>query len=242
MRIRIVTWNIHKGIGGLDRRYRIDRTIDLLSQQQADLIFLQEVAEHMPRSRFDDQLAMIAEALHMPHRAYAAQHQFNVGGYGNAIVSRWPLYHVHELDLTIGARKKRGALHARARLQVREGSRTLVLHNLHLGLGGYERQLQMHLFLSSHPFRGLHRSTPVIVAGDLNDGWGTLYRRMLRPNGFSRVGRRLFTFPAWLPVRALDSVFVRGDLAALSCHPARGALPRQASDHLLLVADVQLLT
>jgi endonuclease/exonuclease/phosphatase family metal-dependent hydrolase len=25
MRLRVVTWNIHKGIGGVDRRYRLER-------------------------------------------------------------------------------------------------------------------------------------------------------------------------------------------------------------------------
>ena len=30
MRLRLLTWNIHKGIGGVDRRYRPTRTIDVI--------------------------------------------------------------------------------------------------------------------------------------------------------------------------------------------------------------------
>src|SRR5213078_512593 len=36
MRLRVVTWNIHKGIGGVDRRYSLERTISVLASLQPD--------------------------------------------------------------------------------------------------------------------------------------------------------------------------------------------------------------
>ena len=240
MRLRIVTWNIHKGIGGVDRRYDFARVVHLLNQENPDVALLQEVAEDLPRSSFHDQAQMLSDALQMPHVVYGPQHRFSMGGYGNAILSRWPLSNVHHLDLTIGTRKKRGALQARARVRFEKHSRTVILHNLHLGLAGSERALQLERFLSSDPFRGLHHRTPVVLGGDLNDLWGTLGPRFLAPAGFSRAGPLVNTFPAVLPVRPLDGLFLRGDVRAPHCHTCKSRLARQASDHLPLVAELDL--
>jgi endonuclease/exonuclease/phosphatase family metal-dependent hydrolase len=163
-----------------------------------------------------------------------------MGGYGNLILSRWPLFDIHHVDLTIGTRKKRGGLQARCRVRFEKQTRTVILHNMHLGLAGTERGRQLERFLSSHPFRGLHDRTPVVLGGDLNDLWGTLGPRFLGPAGFSRAGRLVNTFPAWLPMRPLDGLFIRGDLAWRACAPCTSKLARQASDHLPLIADLDL--
>jgi endonuclease/exonuclease/phosphatase family metal-dependent hydrolase len=241
MRFSVVTWNIHKGIGGVDRRYRIERVVDILRELRPDVALLQEVAMDMPRSRFHNQAELLADALEMPHVAYGPEHRFRVGGYGNAVLSRWPLYDVHHLDLTIGTRKKRGALQAKARVRFGTHSRTVVLHDLHLGLAGSERGLQLERFLSSHPFSGLHRRTPVVLGGDLNDLWGTLGPTFLIPAGFSRAGPLARTFPAWLPVRPLDGLFVRGDIKVRRAAALKNTLARRTSDHLPLSAELELL-
>lgn len=243
MRIVVVSWNIHKGIGGIDRRYDLRRVIDVLGRIRPDLALLQEVADDLPRSKFHDQAEMLSNALDMPHLAFHPEHRFSIGGYGNAILSRWPLYDVRRVDLTIGRRKRRGVLQARARVRLpRKRSRSVLIHNMHLGLAGSERAAQLERFLASEPFRRLHERTPVVVGGDLNDLWGTLGPRFLIPRGFERAGSLSNTFPAAMPVRPLDAIFVRGDLHAVRAHPSRLAKARQASDHLPLVAELDLLT
>jgi endonuclease/exonuclease/phosphatase family metal-dependent hydrolase len=241
MRIRVVTWNIHKGIGGIDRRYRLDRVVTVLGELQADIALLQEVADDLPRSSYHDQAEMLGEALNLPHVAFHPEHRFAIGGYGNAILSRYPLADVSRVDLTIGTRKQRGVVQAHARLRAEGTSRTVVLHNLHLGLAGSERERQLERFLACHPFRGIHVHTPVIVAGDFNDVWGSLGPRFFSPQGFKRAGPLANTFPAPFPVRPLDAIFVRGDVELeRPAHPVRSALARVASDHLPLVADLRI--
>jgi len=240
MRFTVVSWNIHKGIGGVDRRYRPERVISVLRDVAPDVALLQEVADELPRSHFHDQAEMLSEALGMRHIEYFPQHRFRQGGYGNCILSRWPLSNVHHLDLTIGTRKKRGALQARTRVRFGQQSRTVILTNLHLGLAGTERGRQLERFLESDPFKGLHRRTPIVLAGDLNDLWGTLGPRFLMPAGFSRAGSLAQTFPAWLPIRPLDGIFVRGDLRVRRCEPPLEAVAKRASDHLPLVAELDL--
>lgn len=241
MRLRVVSWNIHKAIGGVDRRYDLQRVTNVLAEEEPHIALLQEVAEGMPSSRFQDQAELLSEALGMPHLAYGREHRFKVGGYGNAILSRFPLSDVHHVDLTVGWRKKRGTITARTHVHYDGHTRSVVVFNLHLGLAGSERAKQLARFLECHPFAGLHARTPIIVGGDLNDLWGSLGPRFLSPAGFARAGSLYNTFPAMLPLRPLDGIFVRGDLQAASCHARRTNLARAASDHLPLMAELVLL-
>lgn len=238
--LRIVTWNIHKGVGGIDRRYDLARVARVLEDLAPDIAFLQEVTENMPLNRGEHQAARLAEALGMRHMAFRIEHRFALGGYGNLILSRWPLSRIHHVNLTIGGRKQRGALQARARVRVGPHSRTIALINMHLGLAGSERAAQLERFLQSHPFAGLHGRTPLVVGGDFNDVWGSLGPRFLAPQGLSRVGRLSNTFPAALPLRPLDGLFIRGDIAAQHARVPVNQLTRQASDHLPIVADLSL--
>jgi endonuclease/exonuclease/phosphatase family metal-dependent hydrolase len=235
-KLRILSWNIHKGIGGVDRRYELPRVVEVLKHYDADVLLLQEVAQGMPKLKHDDQAALLAEALGM-HFVFAPEHQFAVGGYGNLILARWPIVDSSHVDLTVGWRKKRGALQARIRAQVDGQQHTLVVHNMHLGLAGSERGVQLEQFLSCQPFRGIHRATPVIVGGDLNDLWGSLGPSHLLPAGFERAGKPQNTFPAVLPLRPLDGLFFRGNLKLNHFEVGRTQLTRVASDHLPIYAD-----
>jgi endonuclease/exonuclease/phosphatase family metal-dependent hydrolase len=114
------------------------------------------------------------------------------------------------------------------------------VYNLHLGLSGIERRIQLRKFLESHPFVGLHHQTPMIVAGDFNDVWGTLGKRLLVPAGFRGISRPLRTFPAYAPIRALDSIYVKGDVEILHVHRARVELAKRASDHLPLIVELEI--
>jgi endonuclease/exonuclease/phosphatase family metal-dependent hydrolase len=240
MRLSVVSWNIHKGIGGMDRRYRIDRVVGVLAELAPDVALLQEVTDGLPRASFHDQAELLGEALGMEHVAFCAQHRFAIGGYGNAILSRFPITRVDELDLTIGTRKRRGALGAHLRVRVGTHTKSVVLWNLHLGLAGSERGAQLERFLESPAVGRTHHPTPVIVGGDFNDLWGSLGPRFLLPAGFVRVGRLENTFPAAVPLRPLDGIFVRGGVRAHACNALRSPLTRQASDHLPLCAKLEI--
>ena len=241
MTFTVLTWNIHKGIGGVDRRYRPERVVEVLARYRPDFALLQEVDEGARRSRYHRQIDLLGDALGMIHRCYGPTHRLlTYGHYGNAILSRWPLFQEHQLDLTIGTRKRRGAIYARARIRFGRKAQTVALYNLHLGLAGSERALQLRRFLRTDPFYRLHHRTPIVLGGDFNDLWGTLGARILLPAGFRRAGRRWNTFPAFMPVRPLDGIFLRGDVRARHCFPSKLGAAREASDHLPLVAELEI--
>ena len=62
MRLRIVSYNIHRAIGS-DRRFRPERVADILDSHRADLILLQEVDHGVPRSRRMNMARFLADRL-----------------------------------------------------------------------------------------------------------------------------------------------------------------------------------
>ncbi len=237
--VRLVSYNIHKGIGGLDRLYRPQRVIDVLEHCAGDLVFLQEVDDGVPRSRRDRQVDLIGDALGLPYRCYAPNVKLREGHYGNAVLSRWPIDRWENLSLTIPMKKKRGALHAR--LTVKEGRRQarLWLFNVHLGLSGLERRAQVRRILAWLSRHHPPHDAGLVVGGDLNDVFNQLGPRVLTPEGFEGPRRPHLTFPASAPLRALDKVFVRGALRIDGAHRSRMKLAQQASDHLPIVFDLR---
>jgi len=238
--LRVLSWNIHKGVGGLDRRYDLGRTIAVLEHYAPDIVMLQEVAQGIKRLNWHDQVETIAAALNL-NGAFYPEHRFRFGAYGNLILARWPIHESSHVDLTVGRKKTRGMVQAHITLRIEDHQRTIVINNLHLGLASRERGLQLDRMLLSQPLQKLHRSTPVIVGGDLNDLWGTLGPQYLLPMGFERAGRLANTFPSALPLRPLDGLFYRGALRLENFEVARTRLAHTASDHRPIYADFVLL-
>ena len=247
MNIRVVTYNVHKCVGGVDRRYNLARIVDVIRHYQPELVLLQEVARYSRESSGVLQADILGDALQLSHRIWVPNVRVqHARGYGNAILSRWPISDADNINLTIGPKKRRSALYSKVRIAMagkggaRVQTRTLHLFNLHLGLSGIERRMQLKKLLSDAHFGQIFRTSPIVVAGDLNDVWGTLGRQVMRPAGFRGTDRKPQTFPAYAPVRALDSLYVRGEIQIASLMSSRLALARQASDHLPLVADLNL--
>jgi endonuclease/exonuclease/phosphatase family metal-dependent hydrolase len=239
--IRVLTYNIHKGIGGLDRSYAPDRIVEVIEHYQPDIAFLQEVDDNVPRSRSDRQVDLLAENLGYPHSVFQRNVRLKQGHYGNAILSRFPLHKQHDFDLTIPLKKARRALITRTQIPIEGHERSLVLCNTHLGLAGFERTLQINKLLGSDHITHLRHDTPVIIGGDFNDVWGSHGRKLMFPAGFQCGVKNTKTFPAYMPLRSLDAIYYRGDLELQDSFPGRTALARQASDHLPVVADFEII-
>lgn len=238
--MRLLTWNIHKGIGGVDRRYSPGRVTEVLKHYDADVVLLQEVDDGVPRSGNDRQVDLIADVLDYKHRAFGGNVRLKVGCYGNATLSRFPIVRHNNLCLNFPLKKPRGALITVLDAQVGQHRYTLHVVNIHLGLSGVERRWQMRKLLHSASLSALDRSSRIVIAGDTND-WAGALGPTFRRGGFACVtgtgSHASRTFPAWAPVGSLDRVFVRGGLHMTHHYTARMELARQASDHLPIVVE-----
>ena len=235
--MRLLSWNIHKGIGGRDRRYALQRIIDCIDHEQPDLVCLQEVDRLVGRSQFDDQPRLLGQSLNL-QSTFQANVPVANGTYGNLILSRWAVGSTHRISLKRGIRKARGA--QLVHVETPEGPIHLV--NTHLGLDERERHWQV-AFLLEHQLFQSHATIPTVIAGDFNDWRNTLAEKSLARYGFQQITSppsEYRSFPSWLPIGGLDKVFVRGGLKTERIRVVRTSLARVASDHLPIVADFSL--
>jgi endonuclease/exonuclease/phosphatase family metal-dependent hydrolase len=236
--MRLLTYNIHKGIGGRDRRYDITRVIDVIEEENPDLICLQEVDHNVRRSRYHDQAQMLAKHFNAVAHLRQTTVRLKTGGYGNLILSRWPFRSVHQISLRMPTKRPRGA--QMAIVETPEGPMFLV--HWHLGLAEKERHWQVNHLLTHHLFRE-GDSLPALIAGDCNDWRNTLAGGPFTRHGFSHVTApisRFRSFPAYFPMGSLDKAFTRGDVFVRVARVVRSKLARRASDHLPLVIDFHL--
>ena len=236
--MRLVTYNIHKGIGGRDRRYDLERIIDVLQSLDADVICLQEVTIDLPRTSRHDQADILAERF-QPMVATFQQHvKWKVGGYGNLVLSRWSFLEHHRISLQFGQKKPRGA----QLVVIETPSGLLRLTNWHLGLSEVERHWQAHRLLT-HPIFHSTAEHPTAMCGDFNDWRNTLGDALFHPKGFTQAtspAGKFRSFPATMPMVSLDKVFHCEGIAIESAHLVKTRETRRASDHLPLVVDFRL--
>jgi endonuclease/exonuclease/phosphatase family metal-dependent hydrolase len=240
MKFRILSYNIHKGIGGVDRRYCPERIVETIEHYSPDIALLQEVDEGVPRSESHCQVEMMALAMGFRHHAFQRNVRLKIGHYGNAILSRFPLTQVDTVDLTVPLKKRRQALVASVSVHYQGHSRTLTLANVHLGLAGFERKSQLNRLLGHSLMSCHHKNSPILIGGDFNDVWGNLGKHIMFPAGFTSAGEAIHTFPATLPLRPLDRIFIRGAVLVHHAFAGHTRLAKQASDHLPLVVDLEL--
>lgn len=236
--MRVLSYNIHKGIGGRDRLYRLERIVQVIAGQQPDIICLQEVDYNVRRSQFHDQPQKLAESLEAATSLYQMNVPVKNGGYGNLVLSRWPIHTQHAISLRLRRKKPRGV--QLAIVETPQGP--LHLANWHLGLLERERQWQVR-YLLGHKLFEEGGELPTLVIGDYNDWRNQLERKVFREHNFEQVTAppvRFRSFPAYLPVGSLDKAFVRGGVGITSAKVVKNRVAKNASDHLPLVLDIRL--
>jgi endonuclease/exonuclease/phosphatase family metal-dependent hydrolase len=241
LKLRIVTYNVHRCVGtdGVEDPARIAH---LLGGVEPDVVCLQEVVVAARDDGAPDQPAVIADALGMREGAVGLNCERRRGVYGNATFSRLTVEAHENLDLTLRLNIPRGGLYTRIALP---SGRPLHLWNVHLGLGGHERPFQVRRVLA-HLAEVVRGNEPVLVLGDFNDWRNRLARGALARSGFRSLGgdgRKdpgPATFPSRAPLGALDKVFAAGPVVLRSFHVGRTHLARVASDHLPVIADLEI--
>ena len=225
--LKIVSYNVHRAIG-CDRRFSPDRILAVLKEIDADVVALQEVEAHESGS---DMLEWLAKQTGM-HAIAGTTLLRHDGHYGNGLLTRMPIRQKTLCDLSWRGREPRGAI--AADLDVRGEPLRVVA--THLGLRPAERREQVQRLIKL--FSDAPRDKAVLL-GDLNEWflWGRPLRRLQR---YFKHTPHVSTFPSAWPCLALDRVWThpRSMLKRLCVH--RTALSRVASDHLPLVATLEV--
>ena len=239
--LRVVTYNIHKGVQGFGpaRRLEIHNLALAVEMLDADIICLQEVrAANRREARHFAAWPNQPQAEFLAPEGYEAVYCSNAvtqhGEHGNALLTRWPVVSWRHEDMSDHRFEQRGLLH----VQLRAYERLTHVIVVHFGLLPASRAWQADR-LKRYIARQVPRAAPLIVAGDFND-WGTRVRRILGLGTLEAFeGAHTCTYPARLPIVQLDHIYVRGLTPAALAVP-RGRVWRRMSDHLPLIADFKM--
>ncbi|MCE9597724.1 MAG: endonuclease/exonuclease/phosphatase family protein [Spirochaetia bacterium] len=234
MELTFLTYNIHRAIG-FDRKYRLDRIIDICKEIGADVVALQEVDRFVPRSKREDLAHLISDSLGM-HYDVGLNVKLKHGHYGNATFSKLPIKSSENLNITWGIKKKRGCLVTSLESPAGE----VGILNFHLGLARMEQVRQKKKIVESRPMLELEKK-PLVLLGDTNDRTSRLSASFL-DSGFRDTshGAKRNTFPAYAPILRLDRIFVNDWWEIKEHHVIRNKQTRTASDHLPVFAKLRL--
>ena len=223
MRLKVVSYNVHKAIG-FDQRRRPDRILSVLNAINADVALLQE-ADHRLGAR-PTALPRFLISQETDYRVVdVSANDVSLGWHGNAILVRAGLQVRDAGQLELPGLEPRGAVFARI------GGLTVV--GTHLGLLRRWRLRQMNAIADE-----LERDLPnVIIGGDFNE-WST-------SGGFGPWEEKLAVitagrcFLAFRPVAELDRFALGSRLRLLRSGVESHGEMRLASDHLPVWAEVE---
>lgn len=264
MKLRVATYNIHKGVTSFAGRPRILALKQALAQLDADILFLQEVQgrhdlnalRHASNWPQQGQHEYLAGETH--HAAYGMNAVYDHGHHGNALISRFAIASVRNQDVSDHAYESRGILHCVVPVEGRE----VHCYVVHLGLfaGGRRRQTEalIQAVRNSSP-----PDAPLLIAGDFNDWTNQLSQSLYQSlgvvevfdqpqantrgvmNGLRRLGglsapiRPARTFPAMMPWLRLDRIYLRGFQIDSAQVLSDGPWAR-LSDHAPIVSELRL--
>jgi endonuclease/exonuclease/phosphatase family metal-dependent hydrolase len=244
-KLRVVTYNIHKGFSQFNRRLVLHDIREGLKGVGADVAFLQEVVgEDRGHARrhgvgwpVSGQHAFLCETDN--HHAYGMNAVHQHGHYGNAIVSRFPIKSWENLDISHHRFENRGLLHTE--ITVPGWTQSLHCINVHLGLWARSRRFQLE-WLADRIREAVPDDEPVIVAGDFNDWQRKASNVLGHELGLFEVferseGRHARSFPARMPMLHLDRIYVRG-FGIENVQRLTGSPWAKLSDHVALAATL----
>jgi endonuclease/exonuclease/phosphatase family metal-dependent hydrolase len=241
--LRILTYNVHSCLC-MDGKLSPHRIARVIAQYQPDIVALQELDAGKSRTEFIDQAHAISQYLEMEFHFYPAIH-VEEERYGNAILTHLPLKLIKAGNLPLIANKPlfepRGAIW----VSVEVNGVDVEIINTHFGFRSMEHLIQVNALLGRDWLGSANFQQPVILCGDFNFFANSaaykcivkhLYDVQLKLPGH----RPLNTFSGRFPSARIDHIFANALVDVLNVQVPRTHLTRCASDHLPLIADLQL--
>ena len=112
--LRMVTFNMHKGMSPLNRHVRLDDIARALLVESADLVFLQEVqGRNMRRAIRHAEWSPLPQHHFLAHKlgckvVYGLNSAYDHGHHGNALLTRFPIDSWCNLDISVNPYESRG--------------------------------------------------------------------------------------------------------------------------------------
>ncbi len=227
-KVSVASYNIHRCIG-LDRCYSPERIVRVIKELNSDIIGLQEIDSQFHKKRNESQIEYLAEATGL-NVVVGPTLQRGDGHYGNALFTSHRILDVRRIDLSVRGREPRGAIDVDLDIHGKV-MRVIVAH---LGLSFSERRHQVgrlrDIFCSE-------KDRMEMMLGDFNEWFPKRKPLCWLHDYFGKPPARL-TYPAFMPMLALDRIWVRPLEMLVDMKVHVTPLSRIASDHLPLKATL----
>lgn len=243
MNIRIITFNTRHGeiedgiIDGIKQATEIKR-------YNPDIILLQEVDMYTDRVSQIDQLQIFKNITGLQYTTFGSNIDFENGGYGNAILSRYPILKSENYINTKCTKENRGFLY----VEISVNGKKIEIYNTHFPVKETER-----ISFVKHINRIVENKNSIqtIIGGDFNLGLiptekkhvyevetKETYEELeeLKKN-FKDAVFKENTYPVDNPEGQLDKIMYNGELTLKSAQ----RLEDKISDHYAVMADFEII-
>lgn len=205
MKLRAISYNVHKLFDITGRKYFLSALKDILRQLDVDFVFLQEVPGILHDSfkhQYDaDPIEHLADEL-WDHYVYGKNAISTNQNHGNAILSKYPFVESKNTNISNHRLEQRGFL--LGKVQVEEHDLMLACTHLDLTPVGRSRQVKK---IKETLQSDCDPTVPLLICGDFNDWDGQTSKKM---EALNLMGEKIGpTFPSFYPVLPLDRVFYR---------------------------------
>jgi endonuclease/exonuclease/phosphatase family metal-dependent hydrolase len=260
--LRVMTYNVHSCIG-MDGSVSPRRIARVIARYDPDVVALQELDTNMTSAIMLDQASTIAAELDMEFYFHPVRASLN-GEFGNAILSKYPIKLIQLSALSRLSKPRKLQIstlsqpRGRMEVEINVNGTRLRLVNTHFGLTPEERKVQVRdLFTNAGQdgdetglaATGSTKIVPTILCGDFNStpkqyAYKEICRVMhdvekaLAHKAKARMSKK--TFPSRYPTVRLDHIFIDEKIKVKSIVVPENQLTKVASDHLPLIADLDI--
>ena len=235
--LRVLTYNIHHGEGA-DGKLDLERIAKVILSEKPDLVALQEVDQTTKRTGGVDQIASLAELTSL-HCAYGKAMDFQGGGYGVAMLSRWPLQETvtHALPIAVGV-EPRAVLSATVQLGENGPKIQFLVSHVDHRANPTQRTIQIAKIRELFPPKP--DAIPALLAGDLNaTPESSVIKGLLDDWSDTAAGQHFFSIPSGRPTSKIDYILFRPATRWRTVE-TRALGEAVASDHRPVLAVLEL--
>jgi len=217
---RIMSYHIN-GARNTNGELAPDLCTAVIREQQPDLVMLQHIGSPIG----------VSSVERLAERVGLELYGSNVEG-GCAFLSRYPLWHLQELQFEFGGQCLQADLEC-------EDER-IHLFNLTLSWKIKQRQEQVRRLMGEELLNNRSLTSATIICGDFGlPLWGSGQIPLNEHLKRSNYPLWRANFPGRLPLWGRDRIYFRGPIKALSGNVVKDPTARQASTHLPLVVTVE---
>jgi endonuclease/exonuclease/phosphatase family metal-dependent hydrolase len=234
--LRVLVYNIHAGTDAAQAP-SLDRIAAVIRDAAADVVLLQEVDSVVQRTGGIDQVAVL-DSLTGLHGVFGRSLDFQGGGYGIAVLTRWPIVADSVVRLPVfppqeragGSHEPRSALH----VEIAAPGGTLHVVNTHLDASRADSARLQEIEEVLGIAAALRQSgARVLLGGDLNSTPESETQHRVRDAGWQDAWTAChgagdgFSYPDDVPRKRIDYLYLG---AGERCRGAQ-VIDTHASDH-----------